>query len=594
MRILGISCFFHDASAALIVDGQLVAAAEEERFSRKKHDFDFPHNAIRFCLEQSGMANEDLDYVVFFEKPFVKFDRVLKTALHGFPRTLPLFTQSMRTWLLDKLWVKSLIAKSLAIDESHILFAEHHLSHAASAYFCSPYDEAAVVTFDGVGEWATTTMGYGRGNDLTITQELGFPHSIGLLYSAFTAFLGFEVNEGEYKVMGMAPYGVPCHMDKVWKVVHQFDDGGYWLDPQYFSFQHSTKKSFSRKFTQLFGEPRDARVPFFTESSGYPSYFGPRPRNFEELSNYNQHYADIAASIQAVTEELILGVVREAHRETGLNRLCLAGGVALNSVANGRILRETPFEEIYVQPSAGDGGGALGAALFAWHCALGNSQRFVMNHAAWGQDFGADEIKVAIEDAGLNANLLEDETKLTNTTIDRLVDGKVVAWFQGRSEWGPRALGNRSILADPRKSETKDIVNNKIKFREPFRPFAPAVLVEAVEEYFDLPQPKLHMPARFMLYVVPVHEDKQDVIPAVSHMGTARIQAVHQETQPLYHRVIEGFGEATGTPVLLNTSFNVQGEPIVNSPQDALKTFINSGIDTLIMGNYVLDKPVDC
>jgi len=352
MRILGISCYFHDAAAVLLEDGVLIAAAEEERFTRIKHDFEFPNNAISFCLQQGNLTGKDLDYVVFFEKPFHKFDRLMKTSFQGFPKTYWMFVQSMRTWMLDKIWIKTLIAREVGIDPKSILFSDHHLSHAASAYFCSPFEESAVLTFDGVGEWATTTMGVGRGNELEATHELRFPHSIGLLYSAFTAFLGFEVNEGEYKVMGMAPYGSPKYVENVWKVVQQDNDGSFWVDPQYFSFHYSTSRSYTRRFTDLFGEERDPDVPFFTETSGYPSYYGDRPRNFQELCDYNQHYADIAASLQVVTEELILGVARQLHHQTGMTRLCLAGGVALNSVANGRILRETPFEELYVQPPA--------------------------------------------------------------------------------------------------------------------------------------------------------------------------------------------------------------------------------------------------
>ena len=466
-----------------------MAAAEEERFTRKKHDFEFPHNAIRFCLQQGKITGRDLDYVVFFEKPFVKFDRLIKTALQGFPKTYQMFVHSMRSWLFDKLWVKSLLASSVGVDPKRILFSDHHMSHAASAYFCSPFDESAVLTFDGVGEWATTTMGFGRGTDLKINQELYFPHSIGLLYSAFTAFLGFEVNEGEYKVMGMAPYGSPRYLEKVWKVVKPNDDGSFWLDPKYFAFHHSTKNSYTGKLVELFGEPRDPKVPFFTETSGFPSYYGPRPHNFDELCRYNQHYADVAASIQAVVEELILQLARELHRQTGSTRLCLAGGVALNSVANGRILRETPFKELYVQPSAGDGGGSLGAALFAWYSALGNDHsRLVMDHAFWGQAYGPDDVRAAIDRSGFDVRYVEDEAKLVDMTVDRLLEGSVIGWFQGRFEWGPRALGNRSILADPRRAEMKDVVNTKIKFREPFRPFAPSVLAEASEHYFDLPQ----------------------------------------------------------------------------------------------------------
>ena len=590
MRILGISCYFHDAAAALLEDGKLVAAAEEERFSRKKHDFDFPHQAIRFCLGQANLTGKDLDYVVFYEKPFSKFDRLLRTSLHGFPRTYPMFVQSMRTWLTDKLWVKNTIARSVGVDSDRILFSEHHLSHAASAYLCSPFDEAAVLTLDGVGEWTTTTMGVGRGTNLDLTDELHFPHSIGLLYSAFTAFLGFEVNEGEYKVMGMAPYGTPKYEQEVWQVVQQQEDGSYWLNPRYFSLHYSTKHSYTAKFEDVFGEPRDPEALFFTEGSDFPAYFGQRPRNYSELCQYNQRYADIAASIQVVTEELMLNLARQLHRQTGLPKLCMAGGVALNSVANGRILNETPFEELYIQPSAGDGGGALGAALFAWNCALGNSQRMVMDHAYWGQAYGHDDILAALESSGAKGLLVEDESKLLDMTVERLAAGKVVGFFQGRFEWGPRALGHRSILADPRRAETKDLVNTKIKYREPFRPFAPAVLEEASEEYFELPDAARHTPARFMLLVVPVHEDKQDVVPAVNHMGTARIQTVQEDVEPMYHQLIKKFGESTGVPVLLNTSFNVRGEPIVNTPEDALNTFANSGIDCLVMGSYLIDK----
>lgn len=591
MRILGISCYFHDAAAVLMEDGVLIAAAEEERFTRKKHDFEFPHNAIQFCLQQGKVEGKELDYVVFFEKPFSKFDRILQTALQGFPKSYQLFVQSMRTWLMDKLWVRSLVSRSIGIDRKRVLFSEHHLSHGASAYFCSPFEESAVLTFDGVGEWSTTTFGVGRGTDLNLTHELNFPHSIGLLYSAFTAFLGFEVNEGEYKVMGMAPYGTPKYKEKIWKVVQQHEDGAFWLDPKFFSFHYSAKYSYTARFVDLFGEARDADAPFFTQTSEYPSYYGEMPRNYDELCSYNQYYADIAASVQEVTEELIINVAREAHRQTGLNKLCLAGGVALNSVANARILRETPFEEIYIQPSAGDGGGALGAALYAWHCGLGNQQRFVMEHAYWGKEYSNDDIVAAADAAGVKAQHFGDPTKLVDTVVDRLVAGKVAAWFQGRFEWGPRALGNRSIIADPRNPGTKDLVNTKIKFREPFRPFAPAVLAEESENYFDLAQPDKHTPARFMLLVVPVREEKRDVIPAVNHMGTARIQTVYEDASPRYHKLIQTFGQATGVPVLLNTSFNVRGEPIVNSPEDALNTYFNSDIDTLVMGDYILEKP---
>ena len=590
MRILGISCFFHDAAAALIENGVLIAAAEEERFTRIKHDYGFPHHAISFCLEEAGIESKDLDYVVLFEKPFTKFDRILKTALQGFPKTYDMFIQSMRTWLVDKIWIKSTIASSVGISTDRILFAEHHLSHASSAYFCSPFDESAVLTFDGVGEWATTTMAIGKGNDLSITKELYFPHSIGLLYSAFTSFLGFEVNEGEYKVMGMASYGSPRYTEKIWQILAQGDDGHFWLDPKYFAFHYSTKHAYTKHFRNLFGQPRDPSIPFFTETSGFPSYYGPKPENFEQLSSYNSYYADLAASIQLVTEELILKLVTEIHNETGLSKLCLAGGVALNSVANGRILRESPFDELYIQPSAGDGGAAVGAAFFAWHCAFGNSPRFLMDHAYWGKSYGNDEITNALSDLGVKASYVEDQQKLLDISVDKLQNGAVLGWFHNKSEWGPRALGNRSILADPRKAETKDLVNDKIKFREPFRPFAPAVLAEESERYFDFTNPDKHLPARFMLLVVPVKDSAKENVQAVDHLGTARIQTVYTNSNPLYYGLIKTFGEATGTPILLNTSFNIQGEPIVNSPTDALNTYFNSGLDTLVMSNYLIEK----
>ena len=592
MIILGISCYFHDASAALINDGQLIAAAEEERFTRIKHDYSYPTNAIEFCLKKASIDASDIDYVVFFEKPFTKFERLLKTAIQGFPKTYWMFAQSMRTWLFDKLWIKGLISDHLKIDPKNIMFSEHHISHAASAYYCSPFKESAILTFDGVGEWATTTIGKGKGGKLEIEDEIHFPHSLGLLYSAFTAFLGFEVNEGEYKVMGMAPYGNPKYVNEVYKIIRINEDNSFWLDQKYLSFHYSTKKSFTKKMTQLFGEPRDANIPFFTKSSGYPSYFGDKPSNFEELSVYNQHYADIAASIQIVAEEMILELATEACRRSGSNNLCLAGGVALNSVANGRILRETPVENLYIQPAAGDGGCALGAALYLWHDGLGNSEnRFIMDHAYWGEEYNDDQISKAIDSSEFNSQYINNEDDLLDMTVDRLTSGKVIGRFNGRFEWGPRSLGNRSILADPRSNKMKDLVNTKIKFREPFRPFAPSALAEITESYFELPNATDNMAARFMLLVTNVHEDKQDLIPAVSHMGTARVQTVYKETNSSYYNLIERFGQSTGVPILLNTSFNVRGEPIVSSPHDALNTFRNSGIDTLVIGNHIVDKP---
>ena len=448
MNILGISCFFHDSAAVLLLDGVLVAAAEEERFSRKKHDFSFPENAIKFCLETGNISGKDLDYVVLFEEPFSKFDRLIQTVLQGFPKSYEMFIQSMRTWLLDKLWIKGHIAKFLEINKDQILFSEHHISHAASAYFCSPFAESAVLTFDGVGEWCTTSIGEGTGNYLRLIKEIHFPHSIGLLYSAFTAFLGFEVNEGEYKVMGMASYGTPIYTDKIKKIVRLQTDGSYWLDPKYFSTHYSARKTYTRRFEELFGAPRNNGVPFFTHKSGYSPHMEVSANDLEQTAEYNQYYADIAASIQKVTEDMIISLARHAYEITGKNSLCLAGGVALNAVANGKLLAETPFTKVYIQPSAGDGGGALGAALYTWHVALKNTDRFVMDHAYWGASFDCNDIKQSLEDFGIQGRYYDDETNLISTVVDQLVAGKVIGWFQGRGEWGPRALGNRSIIAD--------------------------------------------------------------------------------------------------------------------------------------------------
>ncbi|MBI4488751.1 MAG: carbamoyltransferase [Deltaproteobacteria bacterium] len=591
MDILGISCFFHDSAAVLLRDGEIVAAAEEERFTRKKHDYDFPNHAIEFCLRQGGIKGTDLSYVAFFEKPFVKFERILMSALQTFPRSRKVFQQSMMSWLSEKLWIKNLIKERVGVREENILFSEHHLSHAASSFLCSPFEEAAILTVDGVGEWTTAAFGAGRGTEIRFFKEIRFPHSLGLLYSAFTAFLGFEVNEGEYKVMGMAPFGSPRYIDQVYRLIRLESDGSFELDMDYFSFHYSPERTFNGKFERLFGSPRDPQAHFFTPISGYPTYFGERPANYTELGKQNQHYADIAASVQAVTEEALLKMANYVHKETGLKNLCMAGGVALNSVANGRILRETPFEEIYIQPSAGDGGGAIGAALWVYHCLLRKPRRFVMEHAYWGESYDGATIEGFLEQNGISYTRLNDEEKLLERVVDYLKGGKVVGWFQGKFEWGPRALGNRSILADPRRPEMKDIVNTKIKFREPFRPFAPSVLVERASEFFVLPDPASHYPARFMLYVVDVKEGNREAIPAVTHIGgTARLQTVDRTCSPRYYRLIECFGEATGIPLVLNTSFNLKGEPIVNTPQEAFATFRKSGMDALVLGDCIIEK----
>ena len=594
MNILGISCFYHDAAAALLRDGVLVAAAEEERFSRRKHDFGFPHLAIQFCLDQAGITARELDYVIFYEKPFLKFERILLTQLQGYPQTLDTFRRSMTNWLLDKLWVKQAIQSALDLPSERILFGQHHLSHAASAFFCSSYHDAAVLTVDGVGEWTTTMLCHGTAawngqghNALKLLSEIRFPHSLGLLYSVFTAFLGFEVNEGEYKVMGMAPYGTPRYVDKIWKVIHLERDGSFWLDMDYFSYHYSAKQAYSRKFLQLFGEPRDRKAPFVTHEAWT------RDASTRESDvRSSQHYADLGASIQRVTEDVMLSLARRAYEVTQSPRLCLAGGVALNSVANGRILRETPFKEVFIQPAAGDSGGAVGAALYAYHVLLQQPRRFVMEHAYWGQRYGDDEVAAAVARAGAREQVFRSEPELVRETVRLLTDGKVVGWFQGAFEWGPRALGNHSILADPRREDMKAIVNHKIKFREPFRPFAPSILDRSVKDYIELTNGQCLDPARFMLMVAPIKADKRERIPAVTHVdGTGRLQSVEENVNPLYYQLIEAFEAETGVPVVLNTSFNLKGEPIVNTPDQAISTFARSEMDAVVMGRHVVTKP---
>jgi carbamoyltransferase len=592
MYILGISCFYHDAAAVLIKDGELVAAAEEERFSRKKHDFDFPSLAIDFCLKTAGISAEELDYVAYYEKPLVKFERILTTALSAFPRSWKTFGESMITWWGDKLWMKNIIMEKIDVPPEKIIFANHHMSHAASTFFASPFEETAILTIDGVGEWTTASMGSGKAswkdgglNEINLTHELRFPHSLGLLYSAFTAFLGFQVNEGEYKVMGMAPYGDPNFVDDIYKLVKVFDDGSIWLDMSYFSFHYSPDRSFNKKFTDLFGKPRIHEEEFLTPK------VDPRVDPNSQKAKDNQHYADIAASIQVVTEEIILKMARNVQKQTGSNNLCYAGGVALNSRANGRILSETPFEQLFIQPAAGDSGGALGAALYVYHILLGNPRRFVQEHCYWGSSYTNAEIIEAVNASGFSFEKIDDSDVLIQKVVDDIIEGKVIGWFQGRFEWGPRALGNRSIIADPRTQEMKDIVNSKIKFREPFRPFAPVILEEDTSRFFpDLIDVEKHYPPRFMLSVYSYDEEEGKKVPAVNHMGTGRLQTVRRNWNPRYYRLVELFKKATGVPVLMNTSFNLRGEPIVTTPANALSTFSNSGIDTLVMEDILVRK----
>ncbi len=567
MNILGISCYFHDAAACIISEGKVIAMAEEERFTRKKHDFKFPINAINYCLKEAKLNPNDLDYTIFYEKPFLKFERIINQVIENYPKAWKVFKEALPYWLKEKLWLKSLIQDKLNY-EGEILFCEHHLSHAASAYFASPFTESAIITYDAVGEWTTCTVGYAKGNDIKLLYEIIFPHSIGLLYSTFTAFLGFEVNEGEYKVMGMAAYGKPIYLDKIQKIVRVFDDGSFELDLSYFAYHYSADKMFSKKFCEIFGDPKPP----------------------EKSHILDEKSANIAASIQLFTEELILKIANFAYKETGCENLCIAGGVALNSKANGRLIYESPFKRIFIQPQAGDGGGALGAALFLYHSILGKERKFLQKHVYYGPEFSNEDIEKALKEKGINYKKMEEE-KLIDYVSNALIKGKVCGWFQGRMEWGPRALGNRSILADPRIGKMKDIVNKKVKFREPFRPFAPSVLYEKAEDFFELIHKEENFPYKFMLATANVKEDKREKIPAVTHKdGTARLQVVEKDINPLYYALIEKFEEKTGIPVLLNTSFNLKGEPIVCTPEDALNTFIKSGMDLLCIGNYIVEK----
>jgi carbamoyltransferase len=559
LNILGISCFYHDAAAALLRDGRLVAAAHEERFTRKRHDPDLPRQSVAYCLREAGLEVGDLDYVVFYDKPFIKFERILTTYLATFPRSLPSFTKSIPVWLKEKLWVPRQIRDHLGYG-GEVLFAEHHQSHAASAFLPSPFEEAAILTCDGVGEWATTTQGVGRGNSFELLKEVRFPHSLGLLYSAFTYYLGFKVNSAEYKVMGAAPYGEPRFADLILKeLVDLREDGSFKLDMRYFAYDYGLTMTNAR-FEKLFGEPR--RDP---------------------ESKMQQFHWDVAASIQKVTEEVVLRMVRDLHARTGMKNLCMAGGVALNCVANGRIVREGPFEKLWVQPAAGDAGGALGAALFAHNAVLGKPRNFRMDHAFWGPAWSDEQIRESLDRRGVPYRTLA-RSEMIEETARLLEQQAVIGWFQGRVEWGPRALGSRSILADARNEENWKRVNLKIKFRESFRPFAPAVLAERASEWFDIDRE-----SPYMLLVCPVRPGRK--IPAVTHVdGSARLQTVTREQHPEFYDLIAAFERRTGCPVIINTSFNVRGEPIVCSPDDAYLCFMRTNMDVLVLGNQILRK----
>jgi carbamoyltransferase len=593
MRVLGISAFYHDSAAALIADGRIVAAAQEERFTRKKFDADYPRHAIDYCLNAGGVTLADVDYVAFYDKPFLKFERLLETYLTFSPRGFRSFRMALPLWLREKLFLKSLLASELKALEpkfdwdKRLAFSEHHLSHAASAFYPSPFQRAAVLTMDGVGEWATTSAGVGNGHELEIQKEINFPHSLGLLYAAFTYYTGFKVNSGEYKVMGLAPYGIPKYAQLIYdNLIDLKPDGSFRLNLDYFNYCTGLTMT-NERFDALFdGAPRMPAAPL------------------------EQRHMDLAASIQVVIEEAVLRLSRSLAEETGEANLCLAGGVALNCVANGKVLRDGKFENIWVQPAAGDSGGALGAALTIYHL-YADRPRTVANTpdgmagSYLGPEFDDGETQTRLKAAGARYAILPRD-QLLERTAHALADGKAVGWFQGRMEFGPRALGNRSILADPRDPQMQKKLNLKVKYRESFRPFAPSVLREHVSEWFDI-----DVDSPYMLMVAPVHErhrremtseeqrlfgiDKLNVprssVPAVTHVDySARVQTVHRETNPLYHDLIGRFHRLTGCPVLVNTSFNVRSEPIVCTPEDAFRCFMGSEIDVLAAGSCYLIK----
>lgn len=567
MNVLGISCYYHDSGAALVHDGQLVAAAEEERFNRQKHFNEFPEQAIAYCLREAGLSIDQVDHIGFYEKPLVKFNRILETILDGWPLTLRPWLKAMPLWLGQRLRIGKEIQDKLGVDKE-ILYCRHHLSHAASAFLVCPFEEAAIITADGVGEWTTTAWGVGRGTSLEMTHEIRFPHSVGLLFSAITAYLGFRINDAEWKVMGLAPYGEPKYVDKFREIVDVKEDGSIRFNLRYFAHTYSTTRTFNRRWEELFGRPQR--------------------RNEAELTDFHR---DIAASGQKVVEAIMVKMATHVHRETGMENVCLAGGVALNCVANWRILQESGFKNIFIQPAAGDSGGALGTAFYIYNTVLRNPRTFVMKHAFWGPSFSNQEILAELNRVEAVYETIDDEEELLERTAAMIADGKVVGWFQGRLEFGPRALGARSLLADPRNPKMKEIINAKVKFREAFRPFAPAVLKEHAHEYFEMPP---GMDAPFMLLVPKVRQDKRAVLPAVTHRdGTGRVQTVTASENGRFYRLIQTFGRITGVPVVLNTSFNVRGEPIVCTPADAYHTFVHTGIDALVIGDYLITEKPD-
>ncbi len=586
MLTLGLSFDFHDAAAALVGDQGVIAAAQEERFSRKKNDPQLPRSAVEYCLAKAGIQPCDLDDVVFYESPLLKFDRILRHSIGGLPTTRKYLVDTVRAWVnKGKLHVGDRIASDLGLPRDRVRFVRHHYSHAASAYFCSPFDQATVVTLDGVGEYESATLSIGRGNQLKRIAALKLPHSIGLFYSAITAFLGFEVNEGEYKVMGMAGFGEPKHYDLMRSWFHLRSDGWFRVQQRYFNFTTPIDVPYTTNLIEALGPPRPPESPFRIE----PKDAGQAERQVAAVS---RHYADIAASAQKVTEEVILHVVHKAVERTGVRNVCLAGGVALNSLANGRIKHELGLP-LYVQPAAGDAGGSLGAALYWRHCVRGDRQRKPLDHAYLGKSFGHTDLQAALDKAYCHEQSSPADDQLLFAEVASLLrDGAVVGWLNGRLEWGPRALGGRSILGNPMLPDMKQIMNEKIKFREPFRPFAPAVLEERAAEFFELGA--VHGPTDplyFMLAICRVRQDKRTLLPAITHAdGTARVQLVSRRSNPRFYGLIEAFGRLTGVPVILNTSFNLRGEPIVNTPLDALKTFEWSDMDCLVLENHLIRK----
>jgi carbamoyltransferase len=576
VKILGISAHYHDAAAALVIDGVPSCAVQEERLSRHKGDAAFPLLAIEWCLEHAGLEPEALDAVVFYERPMLKFDRILTCALRAFPHSWRAFPKAMKNALGEKVWMRGIISSRLGVPGSKVLFTEHHQSHAAGAFLTAPTSSAAILTTDGVGEWATLSVGHGQqhangASAITLLREIRFPHSLGMLYSTFTAYLGFKVNEDEYKVMGLAGYGSPTMVDRVRRLIRRTSDGAFALDLDYFEYHTSARRSYSARFIELFGPPRDPYAPIDLETPD------------------GSRFADCAASVQKVLEDTLIDIARRLHDETGLPDLCLGGGVALNGVANARILAESGFERVFVPPAPGDAGCALGAALYADRIHFGNPHRDVPDHPFWGPSIDADDlVRLAGEDGHLVDQL--DDAALIDQIADDLVSGRIVGWMEGALEFGPRALGHRSILAAPHAIEMRDRLNREIKFREEFRPFAPIVPVEEADKYFELARGGVRL-ARFMSGVFPVRPEWHSQLQAVTHInGTARLQSLERTMAPRLYSLLEAYGRRTRIPVLLNTSFNLAGEPIVNRVAEGYSTFLRCGIDVLVAAQYRVTK----